>query len=98
MPSLNALFEQFLRERRYLKNVSPKTQVWYETAWATFLVSAHLKARKSGRGSTESSLRVLPNGNGGRRAMQALGGRRDHSDAREQRPPSAPSRSRIAVG
>jgi integrase/recombinase XerD len=37
MPTLGSLFEQFLRERTYLKNVSPKTRVWYETAWKTFL-------------------------------------------------------------
>jgi hypothetical protein len=33
MPLLNALFQQLLRERSYLKNVSPKTQIRYETAW-----------------------------------------------------------------
>ena len=37
MPSLNSLFQQFLRERTYLKNVSPKTRVWYESAWKAFL-------------------------------------------------------------
>jgi hypothetical protein len=35
--TLDSLFQQFLRDRRYLKNVSPKTRVWYKTAWATFL-------------------------------------------------------------
>jgi integrase/recombinase XerD len=39
MATLQTLFEQFLRERRYLKNVSPKTRVWYETAWKTFLAT-----------------------------------------------------------
>ena len=33
MATLNSLFEQFLRERRYLKHVSPKTITWYETSW-----------------------------------------------------------------
>jgi site-specific recombinase XerC len=37
MATLDSLFRQFLRERSYLKHVSPKTRVWYETAWATFL-------------------------------------------------------------
>ena len=32
MPTLNTLFETFLRERTYLKNVSPKTRIWYESA------------------------------------------------------------------
>jgi site-specific recombinase XerC len=36
MADLDSLFEQFLRERTYLKNVSPKTLVWYETAWKAF--------------------------------------------------------------
>lgn len=29
----SALFEQFLNERRFLKNVTPATIEWYETAW-----------------------------------------------------------------
>ena len=33
MARLDVLFEQFLRERRYLKNVTPKTITWYETAF-----------------------------------------------------------------
>ena len=33
MATLDLLFDQFLRERTYLKNVSPKTRVWYESAW-----------------------------------------------------------------
>ena len=36
MATLNSLFEQFRRERRYLKNVSPKTITWYETSWKSF--------------------------------------------------------------
>ena len=36
MSSLDALFERFLRERQYLKNVTPKTLVWYESAWKAF--------------------------------------------------------------
>jgi site-specific recombinase XerD len=36
MATLNSLFDQFLRERRYLKNVSPKTITWYETSWKSF--------------------------------------------------------------
>jgi len=39
MSALDALFEQFLRERLYLKNVTPKTRVWYQTAWKTYLQS-----------------------------------------------------------
>ena len=33
MSALSTLFEQFLRERRYLKNVTPKTATWYQTAF-----------------------------------------------------------------
>jgi integrase len=36
MATLDSLFERFLRERRYLKNVSLKTLVWYESAWRAF--------------------------------------------------------------
>jgi integrase/recombinase XerD len=39
MATLDSLFQQFLRERTYLKNVSPKTRVWYETAWKAFLLT-----------------------------------------------------------
>jgi site-specific recombinase XerD len=31
--STSALFQQFLRERRYLNNVTPSTIEWYETAF-----------------------------------------------------------------
>jgi integrase/recombinase XerD len=31
--SSKTLFEQFLNERRFLKNVTPSTIEWYETAW-----------------------------------------------------------------
>ena len=55
-------------------------------------VSAHLKPRKSGLSSTASRLNPSEV-SGHRRALQALGGRRDHTDAREQLPPSAPSKS-----
>lgn len=36
MSAVSTLFEQFLRERRYLKNVTPKTVVWYQTGFQAF--------------------------------------------------------------
>jgi hypothetical protein len=36
---LGNLFEQFVRERIYLHNVTPKTQVWYWTGWKAFCSS-----------------------------------------------------------
>ena len=36
MPALSTLFEQFLRHRRYLQNVTPKTLTWYQTAFDAF--------------------------------------------------------------
>ena len=30
------LFEQFLKERAYLKNVTPRTLVWYRTAFKNY--------------------------------------------------------------
>lgn len=39
MATLDSLFDEFLRERTYLKNVSQKTRVWYESAWKAFLAT-----------------------------------------------------------
>ena len=36
---LACLFDQFLKERVYLKAVTPKTRVWYETSWKAFNAS-----------------------------------------------------------
>jgi integrase/recombinase XerD len=33
MSALSTLFEQFIRERRYLKNVTSKTVIWYQNAF-----------------------------------------------------------------
>ena len=33
---LATLFEQFLKERMYLKALIPKTKLWYRTAWKAF--------------------------------------------------------------
>ena len=34
--TLDWFFEQFVRERTYLHNVTPKTRDWYQTAWKAF--------------------------------------------------------------
>jgi site-specific recombinase XerD len=36
MIRLETLFQQFLQERTYLKNITPKTRVWYQSAWKAF--------------------------------------------------------------
>ena len=36
MSSLDTFFAQFVRERIYLNNVTPKTREWYGTAWKAF--------------------------------------------------------------
>ena len=36
MSRLNQLFEQFLRERVYIHNITPATREWYECAWKSF--------------------------------------------------------------
>ena len=36
MTTLPDYFEQFVRERTYLNNVTPKTRDWYQTAWKAF--------------------------------------------------------------
>jgi integrase/recombinase XerD len=36
MATLDSYFDQFVRERTYLNNVTPKTREWYETAWKAF--------------------------------------------------------------
>ena len=38
--TLETRFQQFLRERKYLRNVRPQTIEWYETAWHSFKKSA----------------------------------------------------------
>ena len=38
--TLDTLLTQFLKERKYLRNVSPHTIEWYETAWHAFKKSA----------------------------------------------------------
>ena len=37
---LDTLLVQFLRERKYLRNLRPQTLEWYETAWKAFRKSA----------------------------------------------------------
>jgi hypothetical protein len=39
MNRLDQLFQQFLRERTYLHNVSPATREWYGCAWKAFTVA-----------------------------------------------------------
>lgn len=36
---LGNLFKQFLKERIYLKAVTPKTRIWYESSWKAFQAS-----------------------------------------------------------
>ena len=36
MITLDDLFQQFLRERTYVQNVTPKTREWYQHAWRAF--------------------------------------------------------------
>ena len=50
--STSDLFQQFLTERRFLKNVTPSTIEWYETAFKAF-------QRTSGQRSPELTKRSL---------------------------------------
>lgn len=43
MHRLDQLFQQFLRERTYINNVTASTREWYETAWKAFR-TAHASA------------------------------------------------------
>src|SRR4030095_1746495 len=45
---LGKLFEQFLKERVYLKAITPKTKLWYHTAWKAF------EASQAGNGEREN--------------------------------------------
>ncbi len=36
MSDLDTYFTQFVRQKVYLRNVTPKTREWYETAWKAF--------------------------------------------------------------
>jgi hypothetical protein len=49
MISLDAFFQQFLSERHYLQNVSPKTLDWYRTAWKAFGQAMPPAARPTAR-------------------------------------------------
>jgi hypothetical protein len=40
MSDLSHCFDQFVRERTYLNNVTPKTRDWYQTALAAIRASA----------------------------------------------------------
>jgi len=42
MSALDQLFQQFLRERTYVHNVTPKTLDWYQSAWHAFKRSQRL--------------------------------------------------------
>lgn len=33
---LESLFEEFVRERRYLNNITPKTEIYYRQGWTAF--------------------------------------------------------------
>ena len=46
--SLDLQFDRFIRERIYLKNITPKTRDWYQSAWQAF------KASRASSASTES--------------------------------------------
>jgi hypothetical protein len=39
MDRINQLFEQFLRERTYINNVTTATREWYQCAWKAFTVA-----------------------------------------------------------
>ena len=37
---MQVLFEQFVRERKYLKNVTPRTEAWYWQSWKALVGDA----------------------------------------------------------
>lgn len=53
----STLFDQFLKERAYLKNVSPSTLIWYQVAFKNFRATmtpddAAVPTRRSFNGSS----------------------------------------------
>ena len=48
------LFKQFLNERRYLKNVTPDTIEWYETAWKALQRTLNVAAPPITKSSLQS--------------------------------------------
>ncbi|HKF53875.1 MAG TPA: tyrosine-type recombinase/integrase [Blastocatellia bacterium] len=42
---LSTLFEQFIREKRLLKNVTPKTVPWYNQSWVAFTQAVGIPSR-----------------------------------------------------
>jgi integrase len=53
------LFEQFVKERRYLKAVSPKTVIWYDTAWKAYKASQTTLDERGGLTLTKQGPQVF---------------------------------------
>jgi hypothetical protein len=47
MSNLDQLFEQFIRERTYVHNVTPKARDWYQSAWHAFKQSQSHSANRA---------------------------------------------------
>jgi hypothetical protein len=47
MDALDQFFQQFLRERTCLHNITPKTRQWYQNVWSVFLSVADARASQS---------------------------------------------------
>ncbi len=53
--TLDDRLAQFLRERKYLHNLSPQTLEWYQTAWTAFRRSATQFRRSRVASSTRAA-------------------------------------------
>jgi hypothetical protein len=60
MNRIDQLFQQFLRERTYIQNITPATREWYETAWKAFNAPfAKVNDESERRGREEAGFRPL---------------------------------------
>ena len=53
---LGKLFEQFLKERVYLKAITPKTKLWYLTAWKAFEASQTARGEEKSQGDVDPGM------------------------------------------
>jgi len=60
MSALSTLFEQFLRDRRYLKNETPKTVAWYQNALEALTRTVAVSARERPHEADTAGFRCAP--------------------------------------
>ena len=58
MSCLEQLFQQFLRERTYINNITVSTREWYECAWKAFTSPAKVALERNRNDAIRTNWRV----------------------------------------